>query len=233
MPQNFFITGMPKAGKTTLLRKLIEQLQKDGYKVGGFVSPEEKHHGTRTAFHVMDIETEKEGILASVEGDGPKVSKYHVDVKSFESIAIPLMEKCDKYDVFIIDEISIMEMKSKKFLWLLDKVFDSNTPVIASLHTDYVDKYKFSGEVFELHTNDHELVYLKLLKKAKQSLVKKPKKKIPKVKKTMARKKLVKKKTKKKTKKAKPVKKHKTKKKTKKIKKKRGFLGKVKDLLGV
>jgi len=229
MPENFFITGMPKTGKTTVIRRLVEKLEDSGLKVGGFISPEEKHHGTRTAFHVMDIETGKESILASVDGDGPKVSKYHVDIKSFESVAIPAMQKCDKYDVFVIDEIGRMEMKSRKFSWMLDKVLDSDTPLIVSLSSDYVSKYQALGEVFRLRGNNRGAVLTRVLRKAKEGIKKKPKKgkkkkkaKVKKGKKKAAKKKKakVKKKAKKKAKKKKPKKKPKKPRKKKKPKKK-------------
>jgi nucleoside-triphosphatase len=165
---------MPKSGKTTLLWELVEELQGKGLKVGGFISPSEAHHGTRTAFHVMDIETGKEGLLASVDGDGPKVSKYHVDVKSFESIALPCMQDCDKYDVIVIDEIGRMEMKSRKFAWMLDKVLDSDTPLIISLGKDYVTKYKSLGDVYNLTGSNRGRVYADILRKAKEGIGKKP-----------------------------------------------------------
>jgi nucleoside-triphosphatase len=181
--------------------------------VGGFISPEEKHHGTRTAFLIRDIESGKEGTLASVEGDGPKVSKYHVDVKSFESIAIPAMERCEEYDVFVIDEIGRMEMKSRKFAWMLDRVIGSNTPLVVSLGKDYLRKYKALGEVFNLTGSNRETVYAQILEKAKESMKKKPKKKAPPKKK--AKRKPAKKKKKPEKPKKKPVKKAK-----KKVKKK-------------
>lgn len=255
MPQNFFITGMPKTGKTSIIRKLIEKLEEGGLKVGGFVSPGEKHHGTRTAFHVMDVETKKETILASVDGDGPKVSKYHVDIKSFESIVIPAMQKCDKYDVFVIDEIGRMEMKSRKFAWMLDKVLDSDTPLIISLSEDYVPKYGALGEVFRLQGNNSGAVLAMILRKAKEGIKKKPvkaakKKAKPKEKSKKRRKeakkkkKAAKKKPAKKTRSRKPRKKKKAapeaeeakEKAIKELKKKKeeeeGLLNRIKGLLG-
>ncbi|MEM4359284.1 MAG: NTPase [Candidatus Bilamarchaeaceae archaeon] len=168
MPRNFFITGLPKSGKTTILRKLIEEFKKRGLKVGGFISPEEREHGTREGFYVQDIDTGRIGRLASTKGDGPKVSKYHVDIKSFESIAVPIMKKVDEYDVLIIDEIGRMEMKSKKFVELLDEVFESQTPVIASIHQDYVLTYAVNGEIFVVTPTTREAVFIDLLNKATQ-----------------------------------------------------------------
>lgn len=173
MPQNYFVTGLPKSGKTTILWKLVKELKKEGLKVGGFLSPDEKHHGSRTAFHVIDVESGNEGILADVHGDGPKVSKYHVNLKGFERIAVPCMKNCKKYDVFFIDEIGSMEMKSTKFGRTLDDVLDANVPLIASINDRYLPKFRHLGEVVEVNLGNREIVHGKLLEAAK-TLKKKP-----------------------------------------------------------
>jgi len=170
MAQNFFITGAPKAGKTTLLRKVIAALRKRGLRVCGFISPEEKHHGTRTGFYVEDIVTMKLGRLADVNADGPKVSKYHVDIKAFEGVALPVMKGFGKYDVIIIDEIGRMELKSRKFLDALDRILDSKTPLIASLHQDYIEEYGAIGHVIYLTDTNREAVYNDLLDRVETAM---------------------------------------------------------------
>jgi nucleoside-triphosphatase len=169
MPQNFFVTGMPKSGKTTLLMRIVEELRKKGLKVGGFTSPEEKHHGTRTAFYVVDIATGKQALLASVDGDGPKVSKYHVDVRSFETVAVPALDRSG-YDVIVIDEIGAMELQSGKFRELVDELLESPVPLIASLHRDCVDKYGAYGEVMMLTSDNHEQVRFALMGRVKEAI---------------------------------------------------------------
>ncbi|MEM4720171.1 MAG: NTPase [Candidatus Bilamarchaeaceae archaeon] len=165
MPNNFFITGLPKSGKTTLLMKLIDELKKQGKKVGGFLTPEQKEHGSREGFLVKDIDTGKSAVLAVLGGSGPKVGKYGVNIKDFEGIALLSMKKVDKYDVFVIDEIGKMEMKSKKFVEMLDKVFESKTPVIASIGEDFLTAYAHQGEIFVLTPTNREGVFLEILHK--------------------------------------------------------------------
>jgi nucleoside-triphosphatase len=159
MPQNFFITGLPKAGKTTLLRSIIKELKARGLYVGGFLSPEETRSGRRTGFLVQDIESGKTDTLASLDKDGPKVSKYHVDIGSFETIAMLSLSDFQRYDVIIIDEIGPMETKSSVFLDALDEIFSSSTPLIASLHEDMVGNFASQGEVFEIDEGNRQQVY--------------------------------------------------------------------------
>ena len=179
MPLNFFITGMPKCGKTTLLRKLIDDFKSRGLKVGGVISPEERHHGTRSGFYVKDIDSGRIGVLAAVDADGPKVSKYHVDVHSFESVALPALADFESCDVIVLDEIGWMELKSMRFADIIDRLLESDTPLVASLHTGLVDKYGPYGQVYELTDINHEAIYAELLGRVK-AIVKKPMKKVEK-----------------------------------------------------
>jgi len=176
MPQNFFITGIPRSGKTTLMGMLIEELKARKLRIGGIISPDETHHGTRLAFYVMDIRTKKKGLLASVDGDGPKVSKYHVDVTSFETVAMPALSAFDNYDVVIIDEIGAMELKSERFRDMLDQILESPVPLIASLHWDYVMKYGAYGEVVLLQSDNHEQVRMALLSAVNKAITARPRK---------------------------------------------------------
>ncbi len=237
MPRNFFITGMPKAGKTTLLRKVIEKLRNKGLNVGGIVSPEEKHHGTRSAFYVEDIKSGKQAKLASVDGSGPKVSKYHVNIRGFERIALPAIERPSRFDVIIIDEIGRMEMKSNKFQDMIDKIFEHHVPVIAALHRDYVDRYAPEGEVFMLTETNRGAVMLELIRKVSAEDYSKPR---PAKKKRTRRKKVAKKdkaKSKAAKKRAKRTSRTKTSRKdaveeAPKRARKRGFFERVSDFLG-
>lgn len=245
MPCNFFVTGMPKSGKTTILRKVVDELKGRGLKVGGFISPEETEHGTRTGFFVEDLETGKVATLASTDANGPKVSKYHVDIKSFESIAVPSMENVDMYDVFVIDEIGRMELKSQKFVALLDKVFESPVPVIASLNRDYVDQYTVHGDVVLLTQTNREAIFLDLINKVvaeyagKSRRAAKPKQKAKKQKarkkpKAMGKTKPAKKPKKKKSGMPKPKKeeRHAHKEEEPKPKKRHGVIGKAREFIG-
>ena len=81
MPRNIFLIGPPKSGKTSVIRKVVEDLKAKCFSVGGIYSPEEQMHGTRTGFEVIDVLTGKKALLAGLHNDGPKVSKYHVDIK--------------------------------------------------------------------------------------------------------------------------------------------------------
>lgn len=178
MPNNFFLTGLPKTGKTTLLRKLARALEARGYKVGGFLSPNIAERGTREGFYVENIATGKRAPLADRGAGGPRVGKYRVDVKGFESVALPCLENGAQYDIFFIDEIGKMELESEKFGDALADVLQTPLPVIASLHGMYVSTYEIYGTVYRLTEANRGAVYVELLNELQKTLKKKPPKKL-------------------------------------------------------
>lgn len=152
-----FITGLPGCGKTTLIKELIKNYNDS---VSGFFT-EEIINRTRKGFKIKDIETREEGILASVDlKEGPKVSKYFVNIKDIERIAIPSLEK--EASLYFIDEIGAMELKSKRFEKILESILSSDKNIIATLHRNYIDKYKKYGEVIWLTRENWNEIFKKI-----------------------------------------------------------------------
>jgi len=131
--KNFFVTGPPGAGKSRLIQKVIEFLQRDGFKVGGITCPEVRRHGRRWGFKIINLITKEEGILASIDvPEGPRVSKYRVNMKDLERAAEWLRQMLDnpKFHIIVVDEIGKMECFSQKFCSVVRNLLDSEKPVI-------------------------------------------------------------------------------------------------------
>jgi nucleoside-triphosphatase len=91
---------------------------------------------------VIDINnSENRKQLSRIDSkSGPKVGKYSVDIKSFESIAIPLislnqteLKESSKTLIIVIDEIGKMEMFSDLFKRTVKQLFDSNIKIMATI----------------------------------------------------------------------------------------------------
>ena len=110
--QNIFITGYPRVGKTTLIKKILEEIEK---KCAGFYTEEIRNEkGNRIGFKIITLEEKREGILAHEEGKRKeRVGKYSVFVTEFEELIIDEMKK--DAELIVIDEIGKMELLSKKF----------------------------------------------------------------------------------------------------------------------
>ena len=131
--KNFFITGPPKSGKTTLLMEIIKELKKRNYTIAGITCPEVIKNNRRWGFKIIDLKTNKEGILASIEvPNGPVVSKYRVNMEDLEQIGVTALRNAlyDESDIVIIDEIGKMELFSKNFANAVRDLLNSKKPVI-------------------------------------------------------------------------------------------------------
>jgi nucleoside-triphosphatase len=61
------ITGLPNAGKTQALIKVIEMLEEGDQKVGGMITEPITKDNRRVGFYVMDWLTKEKDILAHVD----------------------------------------------------------------------------------------------------------------------------------------------------------------------
>ena len=152
---NWFIAGKPASGKTTLIKMIIERLKKKDIKMGGFITPEERQHGIRTGFFVQDIETGERVKFADTNFFAPKIGKYGVNIRLFESIVLPIFDRLDNYDIVVIDQIGAIELRSSKFCDKLQELLESRKPVICTIENEELaEEYKVFGEIREVTYNN-------------------------------------------------------------------------------
>ena len=129
--KNILITGLPGTGKTTLLRRVVEELRP--LHPAGFFTAEIREGHTRKGFELKSLNG-KNGVLAHVDIASPcRVGKYKVDVKRFEAFleSIPLLGP--SVSLIVIDEIGKMECFSELFRNLVKQVLDSDKVVLATI----------------------------------------------------------------------------------------------------
>jgi nucleoside-triphosphatase len=130
--RKIFITGRPGVGKTTLIRKVAERLRAEAE---GFITEELREGGKRTGFKVQDL-SGNEGVLSHVNiKSKQRVGKYCVNVKGFELVAIPAMERAmAKGKILVVDEIGRMELFSQQFRQKIIEAIESQGAIIATIH---------------------------------------------------------------------------------------------------
>lgn len=152
--ENIFITGKPRSGKSTLIAELIEGI--DGEDHAGILTPELRERGRRTGFEIVDLRSGEREILASVNIEGPRVSKYGVNVEGIDRIVSCFSETADDADMIFIDEIGRMEFYSRDFEKVLEEVLRSDKTVIGTLHRHYVKRFNKYGTVLKLTGNNRD-----------------------------------------------------------------------------
>ncbi|HVP25687.1 MAG TPA: NTPase [Methanomicrobiales archaeon] len=131
MIKNLLVTGPPGCGKTTLVRRVVQDL--GDLPVAGFYTGEIREQGDRAGFALLGLDGRR-GILSHVRFPGPhRVGRYGVDITGFESFLAGLHAGYRGTRLVVIDEIGKMECLSLKFRETIRGCLDSPTPVLATI----------------------------------------------------------------------------------------------------
>ena len=130
------ISGLPGAGKTYALLKVIEMLEADGKTVGGMITEPIVSRGRREGFYVMDWATKEKRVLASKDIESKAmVGRFGVDIVALEEIGVAALRNATaNCDVIVIDEIGKMEVESPSFIQAVKDALDADKPLILTLH---------------------------------------------------------------------------------------------------
>lgn len=140
------LTAPPGRGKTTVLLRTLELLRRPAR---GFYTQEVRAgggHGPRVGFDVVALDGER-GVLARVGAPGPRVGRYGVDVRSFETVGVRALEEGlrDPGTLLVLDELGRMELLSEAFTALLPRIFAAPNPLLGTiLHRAHpvADRYR-------------------------------------------------------------------------------------------
>ncbi|CAB50178.1 NTPase [Pyrococcus abyssi] len=167
----FFVSGMPGVGKTTLAKRIADEIRREGYKVGGIITQEIRTGPKRSGFRVIALDTGEIGRLAYVGQGYPRVGRYVVDIEGFDRVAIPAISRALRdADIIIIDEIGPMEFKSNEFLKALGLVLKSEKPLLATVHRKLVDRYRPLGRYYWLTPENRNEVFAEILMEIRKVL---------------------------------------------------------------
>ena len=127
------VTGQPGCGKTTAVKKLVEELRASGASVRGFYTDEVLSGGQRVGFDIVTVPDGRRGPLARKGAAGPKVGAYGVDVASFERLALPTLDVDDDDDtIYVLDEIGRMELKSEAFATRVEELLAQGVRLVGA-----------------------------------------------------------------------------------------------------
>jgi len=128
---HILITGVPGSGKTTLFRRLIDELR--NLNPVGFYTAEIRKGGTRQGFSLRGLNG-RTAVLAHVAfRTGFRVGKYGVDVSGFEAFLSDLALMGPQTAPVMIDEIGRMECLSDRFTETVRDILISEKQLIATI----------------------------------------------------------------------------------------------------
>ena len=136
------VTAPPRTGKSTLIKKIVEQMGEQNF--CGFFTEEILKEGERVGFKVKELNG-VELVFAHVDiVSSYKISKYNVDIEGFEKFVAGFFQKISRDKILVIDEIGPMQVLSPLFREKITKLF--NTPV-AMLGTVFLDQHAWLDKV--------------------------------------------------------------------------------------
>lgn len=128
--KNILFTGPPGCGKSTLIEKIVNEIERPST---GFFTREMREKGHRVGFSINTLDG-KQGVLAhqSIRSKY-RVGKYGVNLEDIDYIAVPSMIPANEEMMVIIDEIGKMECFSLEFQRLVLEVLDCDKTFIATI----------------------------------------------------------------------------------------------------
>ncbi|BCU67029.1 hypothetical protein HS7_04660 [Sulfolobales archaeon HS-7] len=141
--ERVLITGRPGVGKTTIILKVIELLNKERIRVGGFVCPEIRSFRRREGFKIIDVMTNEQEWLARVGNGKNSYGRYIINEKAGEVGFNAVRRAIDDSAVIIIDEIGPMELTIPFLRRAIDIAFQSDRSVVGVIHRNVNIPYKF------------------------------------------------------------------------------------------
>jgi nucleoside-triphosphatase len=149
--KHILITGNPGVGKTTLIRKIAEELR-DHHPVG-FYTAEIREQGIRKGFELVGLDGSK-AVLSHVDiKSSKKVGKYGVDLIGFEEFLGHLEMVRSEPSIVIIDEIGKMECFSEMFIVMIGKVLKSENMLVATM------ALKGGGMIADIKKRDNVAIF--------------------------------------------------------------------------
>jgi len=125
------LTGRPGCGKTTLIRRLLEDYSGD---VGGFYTQEIREGGIRKGFEIITLDGRR-GILAHVDiQSSQRLGKYKLDLHALERLAVTaIREAAARGALVVIDEIGPMEIRSKEFRHAVIQTIQKGAKILGTI----------------------------------------------------------------------------------------------------
>lgn len=149
------VSGRPGSGKTTVIKRVLEQLPGT---CGGFFTEEIREAGQRLGFALVTLHGQR-ATLAHVQTKSRyRVGKYGVDLQALERVGVPAVsEAARSSDCVVIDEIGKMELFSEEFRKAVLEAIERGKPVLGTIMSaphPWADAIKAHSAVMLLPINE-------------------------------------------------------------------------------
>jgi nucleoside-triphosphatase len=172
MTKKILLTGRPGCGKTTLVKRVMNEL---ALPAGGFYTEEIRERGERVGFKIITLDGET-AVLAHVDFKRPhRVGKYGLDLSALETIGVEALRTAVRSRrLVVMDEIGPMEIRSAIFCDVVNEALDSPEPpgilaTITARSLPFTDAIKKRPDVtlVEVRLDNRDQVFAELSQRFK------------------------------------------------------------------
>lgn len=155
-PRVIILTGNPGAGKTSMIKALVETQSSEEVKFSGFISEGTWLKGERDSYRIIDITTGDSEQLC--DRDGP-ISEWRAGPFNFREAGLrfgcQLLESTPKsHGIVVIDEIGHLELNNQGWSQCMCDLLASNTPMLWTVRPSLLDavisKWKLDYHVIDV-----------------------------------------------------------------------------------
>jgi nucleoside-triphosphatase len=172
MTTKVLLTGRPGCGKTTLVKRVVNELSPSA---GGFYTEEIRERRQRVGFKIITLDGD-DAVFAHVDLQTPeRVAKYGLDLSALETVGVEAVREAVRARrLVVIDEIGPMEIRSRNFRDAVNDALDSGAPILATITArslPFTDAIKSRPDVsiVEVRIKNREELVLELLNKFRSS----------------------------------------------------------------
>ncbi len=168
----FIITGKMDVGKTTFVKKVIENLKSKNIKVGGIYTQKVKENNERIGYDLVAVQTNKSEIFLRIEGNEnlDKIGIFSIFPKAL-ALGIESLKPENNIEnqVVIIDEIGKLELENRAWAKGLDELIQFNKShlllvVREDITEKIIEKWNFQNYfVFNLNENQSQNIEKKIM----------------------------------------------------------------------
>lgn len=126
------LSGEPRVGKTTALKKIIEMIGKDN--CIGFYTEEICDELDRIGFDCVSLDGTRIRIADINLNSDTKIGRYGIDIVAFENFIMQIISNSfSSNKIIVIDEIGPMQLLSTKFKEQLNNILNGSNYVIGTI----------------------------------------------------------------------------------------------------